>query len=49
VEVAVPASLTPDAREALEKFEATQTVDPRPAVTAALATGSRAGASHAQG
>ena len=49
VEVAVPTSLTPDAREALEKFEATQSADPRPAITAALATGSRAGASRARG
>src|SRR3954462_11986384 len=37
VEVAVPAKLEADAREALEKFAATQTADPRPQITAALA------------
>jgi molecular chaperone DnaJ len=36
VEVAVPAKLDADAREALEKFAATQTADPRPNITAAL-------------
>jgi molecular chaperone DnaJ len=36
VEVAVPAKLDGDAREALEKFAATQTADPRPQITAAL-------------
>ena len=36
VEVAVPHRLSGDAREALEKFAATQTDDPRPDVTAAL-------------
>jgi molecular chaperone DnaJ len=46
VEVAVPTKLTPDAREALEKFEATQTADPRPAITAALAAGTTTGAGH---
>ena len=36
VEVAVPHKLSGDAREALEKFAATQTDDPRPDITAAL-------------
>ena len=36
VEVAVPTALTDDSREALEKFAATSTDDPRPAITAAL-------------
>jgi molecular chaperone DnaJ len=36
VEVAVPHRLSGDAREALEKFAATQTDDPRPHITAAL-------------
>jgi molecular chaperone DnaJ len=48
VEVAVPSALTPDAREALEKFEATQTADPRPVITAALAAGTATGAGHAK-
>ena len=39
VEVAVPARLGDDAREALEKFAATQTEDPRPRITAALSGG----------
>jgi molecular chaperone DnaJ len=53
VEVAVPSKLSPAAREALEAFAATQTVDPRPDITAAVsgaqhsstadASGSRAG------
>src|SRR4051794_30146510 len=43
VEVAVPAKLESDAREALEKFGATQTADPRPQITAALG-----GVPHAQ-
>jgi len=45
VEVAVPAKLESDAREALEKFAATQTADPRPQITAALAKG---GSAHGQ-
>jgi molecular chaperone DnaJ len=44
VEVAVPQALTDEARDALEKFAATQTDDPRPQITAALARG----AQHAQ-
>jgi len=36
VDVAVPAKLESDAREALEKFAATQSADPRPQITAAL-------------
>ncbi len=36
VEVAVPASLDPAAREALETFAAAQADDPRPQITAAL-------------
>jgi molecular chaperone DnaJ len=36
VEVAVPAKLDGQAREALEKFAATQTADPRPHISAAL-------------
>jgi molecular chaperone DnaJ len=36
VEVAVPTALDGDAREALEKFAAAQTDDPRPEITAAL-------------
>jgi molecular chaperone DnaJ len=36
VEVAVPAKLDGDSREALEKFAATQPDDPRPQITAAL-------------
>src|SRR3954470_4132953 len=43
VEVAVPAKLEADAREALEKFAATQTADPRPQITAALAAEARRG------
>jgi molecular chaperone DnaJ len=43
VEVAVPAKLDGDAREALEKFAATQTADPRPQITAALAATARRG------
>jgi len=42
VEVAVPAKLDGDAREALEKFAAAQTADPRPHITAALARGGTA-------
>ncbi len=37
VDVAVPAKISADAREALEKFAATQNDDPRPNITAALA------------
>jgi molecular chaperone DnaJ len=37
VEVAVPSKLSPAAREALEAFAATQTADPRPEITAAVA------------
>ena len=40
VEVAVPAELGDEAREALEKFAATQAVDVRPQISAALARGS---------
>lgn len=39
VEVAVPAKLDGDSREALEKFAATQTADPRPQISAALRGG----------
>jgi molecular chaperone DnaJ len=39
VEVAVPASLTDEAREALQKFAASEVTDPRPQITAALARG----------
>jgi molecular chaperone DnaJ len=48
VEVAVPAKLDGDAREALEKFAATQTADPRPQITAALAqhAAGRGGGAH---
>jgi molecular chaperone DnaJ len=49
VEVAVPSALTPDAREAMEKFDATQTGDPRPAITAALNAAARTGAGHGRG
>lgn len=42
VEVAVPQSMTDDARQALEQFAAQQSDDPRPEITAALAAaGSR--------
>lgn len=37
VEVAVPSVLTSEAQEALKTFAATQTADPRPTITAALA------------
>ncbi|HEV7205549.1 MAG TPA: molecular chaperone DnaJ [Jatrophihabitans sp.] len=37
VEVAVPPALDDDARDALEKYAATQHADPRPQITAALA------------
>jgi molecular chaperone DnaJ len=43
VEVAVPTRLTDEAREALEKFAATQTEDPRPQITAVLNSTTRAG------
>jgi molecular chaperone DnaJ len=43
VEVAVPAKLDADAREALEKFAATQSADPRPQITAALAANAARG------
>jgi len=39
VEVAVPQSLSSDAREALETYAAAQQGDPRPQITAALANG----------
>lgn len=39
VEVAVPQTMTGDAREALEKYAAAQDDDPRPHITAALRTG----------
>lgn len=39
VEVAVPSHLDRNAREALERFVATQTDDPRPQITAALGEG----------
>jgi molecular chaperone DnaJ len=49
VEVAVPAKLDGDSREALEKFAATQTDDPRPQITAALrATATRGGGPDAE-
>jgi molecular chaperone DnaJ len=44
VEVAVPAKVDGEAREALEKFAATQTADPRPQITAALGAHSGGGA-----
>jgi molecular chaperone DnaJ len=44
VEVAVPAKLDGEAREALEKFAAAQNDDPRPHITAALAAASAKGA-----
>jgi molecular chaperone DnaJ len=44
VEVAVPAKIDGEAREALERFAAAQPGDPRPHITAALAT--RGGATH---
>jgi molecular chaperone DnaJ len=43
VEVAVPTTLDGDAREALEKFAAAQSADPRPQITAALAGGTSDG------
>ncbi len=43
VEVAVPRTLTDDAREALEKFSAANDVDPRPQITSALLQPSRGG------
>ena len=43
VEVAVPTSLTDEAREALEKYQAVATQDPRPAITAALNAPHRGG------
>ncbi len=39
VEVAVPSALTDEAREALQKFAASEVTDPRPEITAALARG----------
>jgi molecular chaperone DnaJ len=46
VEVAVPTALSDTAREALDRFSAAQTEDPRPQITAALgSTGNRGGAS----
>jgi molecular chaperone DnaJ len=41
VEVAVPQTLEDGAREALETFAATQSADPRPQITAALAATAR--------
>ncbi len=41
LEVAVPSALSADASAALEAFAATQTADPRPTITAALADGAR--------
>jgi molecular chaperone DnaJ len=43
VEVAVPAKLDGEAREALERFAAAQTEDPRPQITAALGGGGTRG------
>jgi molecular chaperone DnaJ len=43
VEVAVPAKLDGEAREALERFAAAQTDDPRPQITAALGGGGTRG------
>ena len=43
VEVAVPSALPPDAREALEKYQAAAVDDPRPAITAALQRGGEHG------
>ncbi len=43
VEVAVPTALTDEAREALEKFAATNSEDPRPQITAALRRGGERG------
>ncbi|MBN9619905.1 MAG: molecular chaperone DnaJ, partial [Actinobacteria bacterium] len=45
VEVAVPAKLDGAAREALEKYAAAQSDDPRPQITAALAAVNRGGSS----
>jgi molecular chaperone DnaJ len=39
IEVAVPQKLTHDAREALEKFAAADSADPRPQITAAVQQG----------
>lgn len=44
VQAAVPSRLTGPARDALEAFAATQTADPRPEITAALAAHETAGA-----
>lgn len=43
VEVAVPTKLSAQAKEALEAFALTQHADPRPEITAALASAERAG------
>jgi molecular chaperone DnaJ len=43
VDVAVPTSLTDEAKDALEKYQAVATDDPRPAITAALNAVQRGG------
>ena len=45
VEVAVPQKVSGDAKEALQKYAAAQSDDPRPQITAALARGGRPAAS----
>jgi molecular chaperone DnaJ len=45
VEVAVPQKVSGDAKEALQKYAAAQSDDPRPQITAALARGARPAAS----
>lgn len=49
VDVAVPAKLSPAAREALEAFALTQHADPRPDITAAVATAGRGSAGSGSG
>jgi molecular chaperone DnaJ len=44
VEVEVPTALEDEAREALERFAAAQTADPRPQITAALGSSRNNGA-----
>jgi molecular chaperone DnaJ len=45
VEVAVPQNMTGDAKDALAKYAAAQSDDPRPTITAALARGARSSGS----
>ena len=42
VEVAVPQNMSGDAKDALQKYAAAQSDDPRPQITAALARGAQA-------